>query len=648
MAQQNNYDENQIQVLEGLEAVRKRPGMYIGSTDITGLHHMAKEMIDNAVDEALNGFADRVKVTISEDNSFVVSDNGRGIPVAIKKEYGVSALELAATKLHAGGKFGGSGYKVSGGLHGVGLSVVNALSDYMEIWVQKEDGLYYQKYLAGTPEGPVKVLTETQAKKAREQGIFLNSKTGTTVKFLPNEKIFETIEFDTKVITEKCRSFAYLVAGLYFEINDIRKNTTQAYYFEGGLKSYVQDLNKSKKTLSSIFYVKGEEDGMEVEVALQYTDAYNESLISFANNIVTPQEGHHVTGFKTALTRVINDYAKEKDFLKNEKVLTGDDIREGLTALVNIKIDSERIQYEGQTKEKLGTPAARNATEKVFKDAFITYLEENPQDAKSIIDKAVLTQRARLAAKAARETVVRKGALESTSLPGKLADCASKKPEDCEIYIVEGDSAGGSAKQGRDRHTQAVLPLRGKVLNPEKSRLDRILKTEQLQNLIIALGTSIADTLDMNKLRYHKVIIMTDADVDGAHISTLLLTFFFRHLPELIQEGRLYKAQPPLYRVQKGKNISYVYSDAEKDKLVKELANKGNGNVMVQRFKGLGEMNPEQLWDTTMNPESRLLNKITIEDAQMADEIFSTLMGVEVAPRRKFIQAHAKQADLDL
>jgi len=633
----NDYNEDQIQVLEGLDPVRKRPGMYIGSTDSTGLHHLGTEIIDNSVDEALNGFADKIKIVIHKDGSFSVSDNGRGIPVRVKKEYGVSALELAATKLHAGGKFGGTGYKVSGGLHGVGLSVVNALSDVMEVWVQKPEGIYYQKYLDGIPQAPAKI-TNTEKKS-----FFLQSKTGTTVKFKPNAKIFETIDFDVNIIVSKCKSFAYLLAGLYFEIIDERTNFHKAFYFEGGLKSYIEDLDKNKKSLTSIFYVKDTAEEMEVEVALQYTDTYTETLISYANNIVTPQHGHHVTGFKTALTRAINDYAKEKDLLKGEKTLSGDDIREGLTALINIKIDSERIQYEGQTKEKLGTPLARNATEKVFKDAFSAYLEENPKDANAIIDKALLTQRARLAAKAARETVVRKGALDSTSLPGKLADCASKKPEECEIYIVEGDSAGGSAKQGRDRHTQAVLPLRGKVLNPEKSRLDKILKYEQLQNLIIALGTSISDSLDMSKLRYHKVIIMTDADVDGAHIATLLLTFFFRHIPEIIEEGRLFKAQPPLYRVQKGKQVHYVYTDEEKDKLVKDLS-----GASVQRFKGLGEMNPEQLWETTMNPETRLLNRITIEDAQIADEVFTTLMGVEVPPRKKFILANAKQAELDL
>ena len=635
------YDEDQIQVLEGLEPVRKRPGMYIGSTDSTGLHHLATEIIDNAVDEALNGYATKIKIVIHKDGAFSVSDNGRGIPVGIKKEYGVSALELAATKLHAGGKFGGSGYKVSGGLHGVGLSVVNALSDYMKVWVKKEDGIYFQEFEKGNPKRPVKKVTPKKQEELKKISIISN--TGTTIKFKPTPKIFETTDFDVNIIVNKCKTFAYLLAGLYFEIIDERTDYFKAFYFEGGLKSYVKDLNKNKKPLTKIFYVSGEAENMEVELALQYTDAYSETLISFANNIITPNHGHHVTGFKIALTRILNDYAKKKGMLKEDKTLTGEDVREGLTALINVKIPSDLIQYEGQTKEKLGTPQARSAVEKVFKDAFSDFLEEHPKDAQAIIEKALLTQRARLAAKAARETVVRKGALESTSLPGKLADCASKKPEESELYIVEGDSAGGSAKQGRDRHFQAVLPLRGKVLNPEKSRLDKILKYEQLQNLIIALGTSIGDSLDLNKLRYHKVIIMTDADVDGAHISTLLLTFFFRHLPELIQEGYLYKAQPPLYRVQRGKQIHYVYTDEEKDELVKKL----NG-ATVQRFKGLGEMNPKQLWETTMNPQTRLLNKIYVEDAQRADEIFTTLMGVEVPPRRKFIQTHAKQAELDL
>ncbi|HHH14109.1 MAG TPA: DNA gyrase subunit B, partial [candidate division WWE3 bacterium] len=563
------YDEEQIQVLEGLEPVRKRPGMYIGSTDSTGLHHLATEIIDNAVDEALNGYATKIKIVIHKDGAFSVSDNGRGIPVGIKKEYGVSALELAATKLHAGGKFGGSGYKVSGGLHGVGLSVVNALSDYMKVWVKKEDGVYFQEFEKGNPKAPVKKITVSNQDEFSK--ISIPSKTGTTIKFKPTPEIFETTDFDVNIIVNKCKTFAYLLAGLYFEIIDERTDFYKSFYFEGGLKSYIKDLNKNKKALTKIFYVDGEAENMEVELALQYTDAYNETLISFANNIITPNHGHHVTGFKIALTRILNDYAKKKGLLKDDKALTGEDVREGLTALINVKIPSDLIQYEGQTKEKLGTPQARSAVEKVFKDAFLDFLEENPKDAQAIIEKALLTQRARLAAKAARETVVRKGALESTSLPGKLADCASKKPEESELYIVEGDSAGGSAKQGRDRHFQAILPLRGKVLNPEKSRIDKILKYEQLQNLIIALGTSIGESLDLSKLRYHKVIIMTDADVDGAHISTLLLTFFFRHLPEIIQGGYLYKAQPPLYRIQRGKQIHYVYTDEEKDELLKKL-----------------------------------------------------------------------------
>ena len=581
--------------------------------------------------------SDKIKVTIFEDNSFAVSDNGRGIPVNIKKEYGVSALELAATRLHAGGKFGGSGYKVSGGLHGVGLSVVNALSDDMEIWVRKPDGLHYQKYQNGVPLEPLKII------KDEKRVEFLNSTTGTTVKFKPNKKIFETVDFELSEIKEKCKSFAYLIAGLQFEITDLRSNVNLAYYFEGGLKSYIEDLNKNKKTLCKVFYAKGEDDDMEVEVALQYTDAYTENLISFANNIVTPNHGHHVTGFKIALTRLINDYAKSKDMLKGEKTLSGEDIREGLTALINIKIDGDRIQYEGQTKEKLGTPQARSAAENVFKRTFEIFLEENPKDAQNIIDKAVLTQRARLAAKAARETVVRKGALDSTSLPGKLADCQSKDPVLSELFIVEGDSAGGSAKQGRDRRHQAILPLKGKVLNPEKSRLDKILKYEQLQNLIIAMGTSIGESMDIKKIRYHKIIIMTDADVDGAHIATLLLTFFFRHVPEVIEHGYLYMAQPPLFIISKGQKKMYALTDGDKDRMLKEL--KGG---IVQRFKGLGEMDAEQLWETTMDPEKRVLKRVTINDVQKADEVFTTLMGIEVPPRRKFIQSHADQAELDL
>jgi DNA gyrase subunit B len=637
----NTYTEDQIQVLEGLEAVKKRPGMYIGSTDITGLHHMATEIIDNSVDEAVNGFATKIKITIHKNGAFTVSDNGRGIPTEVKKEYGVSALELAATKLHAGGKFGGSGYKVSGGLHGVGLSVVNALSTEMEVWVKNPKGLYYQNYKGGTPTAPVALI---DPKTIKNDPSILTSKTGTTTRFMPDPKIFESIDFDLKVITTKCKSFAYLLAGLFFEIQDERTGKHTSYYFEGGLKSYIEDINKSKKPIMQVFHVKGEDDGMEVEVALQYTESYNENLTSFANNIITPQHGHHVTGFKMALNRVLNSYAKDKGHLKDGKSLTADDLKEGLTALINIKIDADRIQYEGQTKEKLGTPSARKAVDNVFKQAFATFLEENPKDANMIIEKAVLTQRARLAAKAARETVVRKGVLESTSLPGKLADCSTKDPALSELFIVEGDSAGGTAKQGRDRATQAILPVFGKVLNVEKSRLDKVLGTEKLQDVVIALGTGIGENFDIEKLRYHKIIIMADADVDGKHIETLHLTFFFRHFTKIIEEGRLYMAQPPLYRVQKGKVSKYVYTDEEREEVVKTL---GKG-TKVLRFKGLGEMNETQLWDTTMNPETRILKKVTIENAQMADEIFTTLMGSEVAPRKKFIQTHAKSADLDL
>lgn len=638
---QNNYNEDQIQVLEGLEAVRKRPGMYIGSTDTTGLHHLVTEIIDNSVDEALNGFADRIKITIHKDNSITIADNGRGIPVAIKKEYGVSALELAATKLHAGGKFGGSGYKVSGGLHGVGLSVVNALSTTMEIWVKKPEGLYYQKYLQGNPVEATKIIESNSISK---DDSFLNSKTGTVIRFSPNPKIFESIEYNTQTICEKCKGFAYLLAGLMFEIKDEKDNFATSYFFEGGLRSYVTELNKNKNTICKVFHTKKEEDDMEVEIALQYTDSYTETLISYANNIITPFHGHHVTGFKIALTKTINDYAKEKGFLKNDKALSGEDIREGLTALINIKIDSERIQYEGQTKEKLGTLAARAATENAFRESFKTYLEENPKDAQAIVEKGFLTQRARLAAKAARETIIRKGALESASLPGTLADCSSKKADESEIYIVEGDSAGGSAKQARDRHFQAILPLFGKPLNVEKTRLDKVLENGRLESLVIALGTSIGESFDISKLRYHKVIIMSDADVDGAHIATLYLTFFFRYFKELIDLGYIYLAQPPLYRVQKGKNFKYVFNEDERNTVITEYG----GSANVTRFKGLGEMDAIQLWDTTMNPKTRILKKVTIEDAQKADEVFITLMGLEVAPRKKFIQTHAKSANLDL
>jgi len=636
MTQTNaRYDASAIQVLEGLEAVRRRPGMYIGSTDVRGLHHLVYEIVDNSVDEALAGFCDRIEVTIHADSSVRVRDNGRGIPVDIHPKVGKSALEVIMTTLHAGGKFGGGGYKVSGGLHGVGASVVNALSEWLEVTVRRDGKIYRQRYERGVPVTPVEVIGETDMEDH-----------GTETVFLPDRQIFRTLDYQTDVLLQRFREVAYLTSGLTIHFLDERTDTEMTFYFEGGIVSFVRHLNKMKEILQpQPFYVKREVNGCIVEVAIQYTDSFAESTHSFANNINTIDGGTHVTGFKAALTRAINEYARRHGLLKeNDPNLSGEDVREGLTAIISVMLPEP--QFEGQTKAKLGNAEVAGIVQSVVYESFTSYLEENPSIARRIIEKCLTAARAREAARKARELVQRKGALDTFSLPGKLADCTERDPAKAELYIVEGDSAGGSAKQGRDRRFQAVLPLRGKILNVEKARLDRMLHNEEIRALITALGTGIGDQYDRSKLRYHRIILMTDADVDGAHIRTLLLTFFFRYLEGLIVDGHLYIAQPPLYRLQSGKEVYYVYSDEERDAIL----NRGDGKTWdVQRYKGLGEMNPEQLWETTMDPARRTLLQVTIDDAVKADETFNMLMGSAVPPRKRFIQAHAREVrNLDI
>ena len=636
MTQTNaRYDASAIQVLEGLEAVRRRPGMYIGSTDVRGLHHLVYEIVDNSVDEALAGFCDRIEVTIHADSSVRVRDNGRGIPVDIHPKVGKSALEVIMTTLHAGGKFGGGGYKVSGGLHGVGASVVNALSEWLEVTVRRDGKIYRQRYERGVPVTPVEVIGETDVEDH-----------GTETVFLPDRQIFRTLDYQTDVLLQRFREVAYLTSGLTIHFLDERTDTEMTFYFEGGIVSFVRHLNKMKEILQpQPFYVKREVNGCIVEVAIQYTDSFAESTHSFANNINTIDGGTHVTGFKAALTRAINEYARRHGLLKeNDPNLSGEDVREGLTAIISVMLPEP--QFEGQTKAKLGNAEVAGIVQSVVYESFTSYLEENPSIARRIIEKCLTAARAREAARKARELVQRKGALDTFSLPGKLADCTERDPAKAELYIVEGDSAGGSAKQGRDRRFQAVLPLRGKILNVEKARLDRMLHNEEIRALITALGTGIGDQYDRSKLRYHRIILMTDADVDGAHIRTLLLTFFFRYLEGLIVDGHLYIAQPPLYRLQSGKEVYYVYSDEERDAIL----NRGDGKTWdVQRYKGLGEMNPEQLWETTMDPARRTLLQVTIDDAVKADETFNMLMGSAVPPRKRFIQAHAREVrNLDI
>ena len=629
-----SYDENQIQVLEGLEAVRKRPGMYIGSTSSRGLHHLVYEIVDNSIDEALAGFCKNIKVTINEDNSIKVIDDGRGMPVGMHPKMKKPTVEVIMTVLHAGGKFGGGGYKVSGGLHGVGASVVNALSDKCIVTVKREGHIWQQEYHKGNVITDLNIVGNTD-------------ETGTEVYFKPDEEIFDEVVYDFEVLSQRLRELAFLNKGISITLIDKRVDKEEEYYYEGGIKSFVEYLNRNKEPLhEQTIYVEGIKDGISVEVALQYHDGYNENIFSFANNIDTIEGGTHLVGFKTALTRVLNDYGKKFGHLKeNDKNLSGDDIREGLTAVISVKIGEP--QFEGQTKTKLGNSEVRGIVDSIVGEGMSIFLEENPLVGKTIIDKALMAARAREAARKARE-LTRKSVLERSSLPGKLADCSSKDPRECEIYIVEGDSAGGSAKQGRDRKFQAILPLRGKILNVEKQRLDRILNADTIRSMITAFGAGIGTDFDIEKIRYNRIIIMTDADVDGAHIRTLLLTFFYRYMRELIDGGHVYIAQPPLYKVSKGKNEAYAYSDDELERILNEFGGRDN-SLDIQRYKGLGEMNAEQLWDTTMDPEKRILLKATIEDAMAADEIFTILMGDKVEPRREFIQQNAKKvSNLDI
>ncbi|MFH0776466.1 MAG: DNA topoisomerase (ATP-hydrolyzing) subunit B [Patescibacteria group bacterium] len=656
------YTAESIQVLEGLAPVRKRPGMYIGSTDSRGLHHLIWEVVDNSIDEAMAGHADEITVILQKDGGCSVLDNGRGIPVEKHKVTKVSALETVLTVLHAGGKFGGdeSGYKVSGGLHGVGVSVVNALSTKIVAEVFRDGKHYLQEFRdGGKPVGGLKTVGASKF-------------TGTKITFYPDPAIFkEGTEFKLETVFTRLRQQAYLTKGVKIAILDERASRRYKFYFEGGIKSYVANLDQNRERLTDVFYVEKEHPDAFVEVSLQYTNAFNEEVFSFANNIHTVDGGTHLTGFRTALTREINSYARKSGLLKdNETNLTAEDVREGLTAIVSVKVRDP--QFEGQTKGKLGNAEVQSAVNAVFGEAFANYLEEHPADAKAMVGKCALAARARIAARAARDTVLRKGALEGSNLPGKLADCSSRKPEESELYIVEGDSAGGSAKQGRDRHTQAILPLRGKILNVEQARLDRMLANNEIKNLVLAFGTSIGESFDLKKLRYHRIVIMTDADVDGSHIRTLLLTLFYRHFRQLVDGGFIYIAVPPLYKIAKGKQVWYAYTDEEKFKILKENkltvdetpANdsveeedsdeenpkkKNVGGVKIQRYKGLGEMNPEQLWETTMDPARRIQLRVAIEDAEKANQIFETLMGDEVPPRRKFIQTHAKSVvNLDI
>jgi DNA gyrase subunit B len=619
------YDVDQIQVLEGLEPVRRRPGMYIGSTDSRGLHHLLEEIVDNSVDEALAGECDRIVVTLHADGSASVVDNGRGIPVGMHPTEHRSALEVVLTVLHAGGKFGGGGYKVSGGLHGVGLSVVNALSERLKVWVHREGKEHFQEYERGVPLAPVNVLGKTKDR-------------GTIVRFWPDRKVFLDVAFDRDTILHRLREMAFLNKGLAIVLDDERVDCSYAFYFEGGILSFVRHLNRGKGLVNQTpFYIDREVESTQIEIALQYNQTFVENVLSFANNIHTAEGGSHLTGFRSALTTVLNRYARKAGLLKDsDPNLSGEDVREGLTAVISVKLLEP--QFEGQTKTRLGNPEVQGQVSAVLADALLQYLDENPADGRRIIEKSLTAARAREAARKARDLVQRKSFLESSTLPGKLADCSDRDPRNCELYIVEGDSAGGTAKSGRDRRTQAILPLRGKILNVEKARLDKVLTSEEIRNLITALGTGVGDRFEYERLRYHRIITMTDADVDGSHIRTLLLTFFYRHFPELIDKGHVYMAQPPLYKLTKGKQTRWVYSDAERDREIKRMG----GKVEVSRFKGLGEMNADQLWETTMNPQSRTLLRVEIEDVASVNDIFEKLMGSEVEPRRKFIQAHAK------
>ncbi|HZJ41398.1 MAG TPA: DNA topoisomerase (ATP-hydrolyzing) subunit B [Patescibacteria group bacterium] len=662
---QDSYGADQITVLEGLDPVRKRPGMYIGSTSAAGLHHLIWEVVDNSIDEAMAGYANKVSISLLPDGMVKVEDNGRGIPVEKHKMTGVSALETVLTKLHAGGKFGGGGYKVSGGLHGVGVSVVNALSEYLKAIVYRDGKAWEQEFKIGIPQKAAKVVGKT-------------NKTGTTIIFKPDSTIFTELEFNWGKVLDRLRQQSYLTKGITITVSDERKGhrpKKYKFHFEGGIKSYIKSLHRNKNVKNAtIFYVDKEIDNNKVEVALQYNDEFNENVLSFANNIHNPEGGTHLVGFKTALTRTLNAYGRNRNLIKEKQEnLTGEDVREGLTAIISVKLTDP--QFEGQTKSKLGNAEMRGYVENVFGESFNIFLEEHPKEGEAIIGKCILSSQARLAARTARASILRKGALEGLTLPGKLADCSSRHPEESEIYIVEGDSAGGSAKQGRNRKFQAILPLRGKILNVERARLDKMLANNEVKNLVIALGTNIDEQFDISKLRYHRIIIMTDADVDGSHIRTLLLTLFFRHFKELVTGGYIYIAQPPLYQIKKGTSIQYAYSDEEKDKIIKDFGgspeieeiveedddgetqlidekqkdNKKNVKINIQRYKGLGEMNPTQLWETTMDPEKRIVKQITVEDAARADQVFDMLMGSNVAPRKHFIQTHAKKVkNLDI
>jgi DNA gyrase subunit B len=629
----NHYDESNIQVLEGLEAVRKRPGMYIGSTGIRGLHHLVYEIVDNSIDEALAGFCDRIHVVIHKDLSVTVSDNGRGIPVGINLKYGIPAVEIVFTMLHAGGKFGGGGYKVSGGLHGVGASVVNALSEWMEVYVRTDGKEYRMRFERGVTTSPLKEIGAAE-------------ESGSTIHFKPDYKIFEELDFTYDVLKNRLREMAFLNKGIVIILEDQRQDLRNEFYYEGGIVSFVEYLNKNRTPLHNPpIYITSEKDDAALEIALQYNDSFIENIFPFANNISTPEGGTHLVGFKSGLTRVINDYARKTNILKaGDANFSGEDTREGLTAIISVKLTEP--QFEGQTKTKLGNSEIRGFVENVLHDGLSAFLEENPSTARVILEKTLSAARAREAAKKARELTRRKSVLESAALPGKLADCSEKDPALCEIFIVEGNSAGGSAKQGRERKYQAILPLRGKILNVEKTRLDRILANEEIKAMITAFGAGIGNDFDVSKLRYHKIICMTDADVDGSHIRTLLLTFFYRFMPSLIENGYVYIAQPPLYKVTKNKKEEYVYSDKELEEKLNEIGREG---VELQRYKGLGEMNPEQLWDTTMNPETRTILRVEVEDAISADETFNILMGDKVEPRREFIEANARMVkNLDI
>ena len=626
-----DYGADQIQILEGLEAVRKRPGMYIGSTSSKGLHHLVYEIVDNSIDEELAGYCDTIEVFINKDNSITVRDNGRGIPVGINKKKGIPAVEVVFTILHAGGKFGGGGYKVSGGLHGVGASVVNALSTWLEVDISHEGKIYRQRYERGKVMYPLTIVGDTDRR-------------GTEVRFLPDPQIFEETEFDFSVLKQRLREMAFLTRNLKIVLTDLREEQENSlvFHYEGGIKEYVEYLNKQKEALyPEVIYCEGKKGDVYVEVAMQHNDSYNEGVYSFVNNITTPEGGTHLAGFRSALTKTFNDYARSSKLLKdNEQNLSGEDIREGLVAIISIKIPEP--QFEGQTKQKLGNSEARGAVDSVVSEQLTYFLEQNPNVAKTICEKAILAQRAREAARKARDLTRRKSALDGMSLPGKLADCSDKDPANCEIYIVEGDSAGGSAKTARSRATQAILPLRGKILNVEKSRLDKILVNNEIKAMITAFGTGIHEDFDISKLRYHKIIIMTDADVDGAHIATLLLTFLYRFMPELIRQGYVYLAQPPLYKIEKNRKVWYAYSDEELNQILTEIGRDSNNKI--QRYKGLGEMDAEQLWETTMDPEKRILLRVNMDEdaASELDLTFDTLMGDRVEPRREFIEANAK------